>query len=141
MPKDKEVPNNNELALANIQLEAERLKAETEQHNITVKGNVASQAIRWGGMVAICVCGVLCIHYLSGRNTIATITIDVLAKFYLPWIGAAGGIIYGKAQEKAKRDQLQKDSKRIAELEKRIDANRTSSNLTERGQTRPEDKI
>jgi hypothetical protein len=111
------------------------------QHKNTVNGSIITNAISWGGTLGICICAVFCIYFLAGKTTAANITINVLAKFCFPWVAAAGGIIYGKVQENAKRNQIKRDSERITELEKRLDPDRISSNLTERGQTRLEDQL
>jgi hypothetical protein len=141
MPKDKVGPSDNDVALAKIRLDETRLKESTIQHRYTVIGQVIMQGEYWGGISIIFISFVICIYFLAGHSTTANITVDLLGKYALPWSGTAGATIYGLSQKKAKHDQLERDSRRIAELEKRIDAKRTSSNLTERGETRPEDNL
>ncbi|WP_153570562.1 hypothetical protein [Pseudomonas paraeruginosa] len=66
--------------------------------------------------------------------------------FLLPgWINlfglsfGAGGMLYGFYQARLRRDYIQLYAPLQAELERRLDPNRTSSLLTERGHTRQED--
>ena len=50
-----------------------------------------------------------------------------------------GGITYGRLQSKAKKDAIELYHPRVKKLEEALDPKRSSSELTKRGNTRPED--
>jgi hypothetical protein len=52
-----------------------------------------------------------------------------------------GGLLYGVLQKKLRGDTIKKMAAHIKQLEERLDDNRGSSGLTDRGGTRPEDKL
>jgi hypothetical protein len=56
------------------------------------------------------------------------------------YVFGGGGVVYGMKHRKLHGDNLERMAGRIAELEKLLDAKRSSSRLTPRGKTRPEDK-
>ena len=58
----------------------------------------------------------------------------------LSWTVALIGTAYGIQQRKLRRDTVERLQTRNIELEKKIDQKRSSSKLTARGDTRPEDK-
>ena len=81
---------------------------------------------------------------LAGQNTWAKITVNFLGNIkvsqIIAWIFGGGGIIYGKSQNKLRKDTVEFFAGRTQSLEAQIDPNRSSSNLTQRGDTSPEDK-
>lgn len=80
----------------------------------------------------------------AGQTTNANIVVRLLADLrvavLLPWAVAAGGVVYGVRQKHLKEQAIERLTKRPHELERVIDPNRTSSGLTLRGRTNPEDK-
>ena len=106
---------------------------------------VVTSAIRWGAIVLIVRYGYLSIEALSGQQTLADIGVNFLTHIKVSvavaWSVAAGGVLYGMKQRKLRRDTVERLQKRNQELESRIDPNRSSSELTSRGDTRPEDKL
>lgn len=80
---------------------------------------------------------------LAGLSTDADLQLSFLidVSVYLAWIAGASGVAYGAKQRKLRRDTVERLQIRITELEKEIDPGRTSSGLTGRGDTNPEDKI
>jgi hypothetical protein len=87
--------------------------------------------------------GYLAVQALSGKQTAANIGVNVLANLSiseaLAWVLAGGSIIYGQRQAKLRRDTTERMHGRNKVLEERVDPGRTSSQLTTRGQTSPED--
>jgi hypothetical protein len=81
---------------------------------------------------------------LSGQYTFAQIGVGFLGDLRvsegIAYLFGAGGVIYGVKRRKLQGDNLERTAGRLAELEKQIDPNRSSSRLTPRGKTRPEDK-
>lgn len=80
-----------------------------------------------------------------GKHTFADVGVRFLADVRignaLSYAVGAGGIAYGARQRKLRGDTIQKMGDRIKELETAIDPNRSSSGLTKRGHTRPEDEL
>lgn len=98
--------------------------------------------------VGIGICVVACfaivshmVDSLAGKVTIADIGLRIIMniRLYLSWAFGAGGIIWGYRERKLHHDGIAAQQERILALEKRIDPKRTSSRLTERGTTNPED--
>jgi hypothetical protein len=81
---------------------------------------------------------------LAGQYTFAQIGVGFLGDFKvsegLAYAFGTGGVVYGAKRRKLQGDNLERTAKRLSELEKRIDPKRSSSRLTPRGKTRPEDK-
>jgi hypothetical protein len=133
MPKKK--------TAAELQAENKALK---NYHISDAISNVLVRVVQWGGIVFCCRYAYLTIAALAGKYTIADIGIGVLGNVRisegLAWMLAIGFGAYGVGQGKLRRDTIERLQGRIKELEKELDAGRSSSNLTTRGTTRPEDK-
>lgn len=106
---------------------------------------VLQSIIRWCAIVFVVRYGYLSIDVLAGKSTAADIGVNFLANVSvsvaLAWAAGAGGAYYGYRQNKLRKDTIERLSGRIRELEQRLDKNRSSSNLTQRGDTRPEDQL
>lgn len=112
---------------------------------IVDKGAPVLQTLFWAlASVGIAYFMFRAVDSLAGETTAAEILIALLGRFDVSkgllaaW--GAGGTAYGLFQRKLKSDHTQRMSERNAKLEKERDPNRTSSNLTPRGRTRPEDR-
>ena len=85
----------------------------------------------------------LSIKSLAGQNTWADITVDLLSNIKFSqvaaWVFGCGGLIYGRVQHGLRKKNVTFFQGRIQTLETRIDPDRSSSNLTIDGGTRPED--
>ena len=83
-------------------------------------------------------------HELAGRETFATLGISLLADVkqdeIRAYVAAIVGWIFGVNALRLRRNTTERLTIRIQELEQRIDPNRTTSGLTPRGQTPPEDQ-
>lgn len=66
---------------------------------------------------------------------------DVKIGNAISYVVGGGGLLYGARQKRLKGNTIQKMGAQIKELEAKIDPNRSSSGLTERGKTRPEDEL
>jgi len=102
-------------------------------------------AIKWGAILGVFRYISVMVVALAGQTTAADIGIKILGNFSistaLAWalgIGCAG---YGRAQNKLRKDTVERLQKRIQELERGVDPRRSTSRLTSRGDTRPEDDI
>jgi len=107
-------------------------------------GSSLQMAIPWAALVLVVYFGKEMVSSLSGRYTFAEIGVSFLGDLRISdaaaYIFGAGGLAYGVKRRKLQGDNIERTAKRIKELEERLDANRSSSRLTERGRTRPEDK-
>jgi hypothetical protein len=94
---------------------------------------------------------VLCVRYLfliagalAGKTTLASLVLSVLANAKVSdcicLLFGGGGAVYGVAQRQLRRRAIKRLTGRPKELEVAIDPNRSSSELTARGTTRPEDE-
>lgn len=84
------------------------------------------------------------IETLAGKETEANIFVSLLGKVeisvVLSWIVGGAGVIYGRAQRKLRKTTIESLHGRIKSLESQLDPARTSSKLTPRGDTNPEDE-
>lgn len=105
--------------------------------------SVFNNLIRWGGVVAISYFTYLSITALAGEQTAADIGIkflaDVRVSEALAWVLGGSGVAYGLRQRKLRRDTVERITARVERFEKELDPSRSSSELTTRGETRPED--
>lgn len=107
--------------------------------------SVAQTAIKYGALVWICYYGYQAVAVLAGKHTLADIGLNFLANVKvsvaLSWAVAVGGFVYGKNQNRLRKNSVERLQGRVKELELKIDPHRTSSSLTVRGETRPEDRL
>lgn len=99
--------------------------------------------IRWAGIVWVARYAAKSIEVLAGQETMANIVISVLAKGWSNngiWLvlGTAG-VMYGVLEHKLRQRAVKRLSGRIQVLERARDPKRTSSGLTETGDTDPGD--
>ena len=99
----------------------------------------------WGSLVAIAVFVYLSVLQLAGKITFAQIGLSVLGDFKVPdgifALFGLSGVSYGLKERRLRRQKTEEMASHIEHLEKIIDPKRTSSGLTPKGTTRPEDKI
>jgi len=98
---------------------------------------------RWTGGVLIAYFGYRTVQALAGQVTLADIGLrflaDVKVSEAVAWLFGGSGLVLAARQRKLRRDTVERLEGRIRELEKASDPRRTSSRLTPRGETRPED--
>lgn len=106
--------------------------------------SIINNAIRWGGVVAIVYLASSSISVLAGKTTFADIGINFLADIRvseaLAWILGSSGVAYGWLQRSLRKKTVERLQQRVVNLESEKDGRRTSSQLTPRGGTKPEDK-
>lgn len=126
---------------AELQAELDLFKRERTAQSLSA---ILINLIRWGGLVLIARYGYLTIDSLAGQATAADIGIKLFSNIRistaLAWLLAGSGVFYGTMQRKLKGDTVERLQARIQELEKQRDPNRTSSDLTTRGETHPKDQ-
>ena len=142
---------------AELRAELRMLRTHGIGNNIT---KVIRDLIKYGCLLGISYFAYSSIDSLSGATTQANINIKAegsvnlgtgekdisigLPEWYkgtlfLALIFGVGGIAYGRIQAKLRKDVIQRYHPTMQEAERRVDNMRSSSELTERGDTRPED--
>lgn len=140
---------------AELEVENQRLRDYGFGTNLT---KVVRDLIKYGAVVWIVYFVYASIDSLSGKTTLANIDLKAKGELssptevesedawrycwpVLPLAGlfGIGGILYGRRQAKLRHDVIEREHQRTLELEAKLDPERTSSELTSRGDTRPED--
>lgn len=127
---------------------AAELKAENKllrKTNVALAiAGVVNNLIRWTALSFMAYCIYLSINSLSGRETAAQILINVLGDLKISesvaYVLGVGGVIYGVNERRLRQKTVKHMQGRNIKLEKKIDQKRSSSNLTEEGETNPVDK-
>jgi hypothetical protein len=98
----------------------------------------------WFSLVGISALFYLSTKSLAGHHTFADIGIKVIGDFKISeaasYLFGAGGVGYGLRERKLRRQTTERLTQRTITLERAVDPNRTSSHLTVRGTTNPEDR-
>ena len=122
----------------------EELDAQVHIRRIDATASVANTFIRFAGLGFLGFCAWRSIAALAGQTTLASIGISVLGKVYVSeaaaWLLAVGSVGYGITQRQLRRRVIARYAPIMREHEKAVDPRRTSSQLTERGDTKPEDR-
>lgn len=96
-------------------------------------------AIQWTGLVLVAYFSYRSIDTLAGRRTFAEIGVKILGNVTVSrgiiTLLTGGGWAYGLAQRSLRRRNIERLAPAKNEVERRLDKNRTSSNLTSRGTT------
>jgi hypothetical protein len=122
------------------------LNAGVELQRIQARAAVTIAAIRWVGLVVLAYFASQSVVALAGRTTLATIGVGIklLGKVYISqavaWLFAASSEGYGLRQRALRHNVIARLSPAVREREQALDPKRTSSELTERGRTKPQDE-
>lgn len=110
---------------------------------LDVVDSLGSKVIRWGSSIFIIYLFSSALKELAGKETYADVFIAVLGNLTFErgacYVAGGAGVVYGLLERKLRRDKTEKLANRIQGLEKSFDPKRSSSKLTPRGMTRPED--
>lgn len=124
------------------QLEAE-LRVMRRQRTGGALASVLNNLIRWAGVVGIAGFTYLSIDSLAGQTTDADIGVTLIGNIKLSEVFAflfgGGGVFYGLRQRTLRKSTIERLQNRIRKLEESKDPSRTSSGLTQRGDTHPND--
>lgn len=114
-----------------------------EFKKIEARVTIATTAIRWGALVLIGLLAFVSIEVLAGKRTLATIAISLIGSVKLEnaiyLIVFLGCVLYGLGERELRRRNIKRLTESKNKLERLLDSSRTSSGLTSRGTTRPED--
>jgi hypothetical protein len=131
------------VAKTKAQLEAENKllrESRTSEGVISIFNNIC----KWGAIVLIFRYGYLSVEALSGFKTESNIAIklitDIKLNQWLAYVIGVGGFVYGGSQNRLKKTTVERLQARIQAFEKQIDPKRSTSKLTSKGETHPEDR-
>lgn len=101
--------------------------------------SVLQTLIRWTGAIIILNAdwGVLLVKGVL--ETIRSIEIEWRINVVVPWIGMIVMARLWRVERKIRRTAVQREHRRVTELEEKIDAGRTSSGFKETGEIRTEE--
>jgi hypothetical protein len=99
--------------------------------------------IPWVGGFGIAYMGYRSIDALAGKITVASFLFQLFANRWFAWLVTVlfggGGTVYGWRQKRLRHAVTARLTKRTAELELKLDPNRSSSSLTTHGETNSRD--
>jgi hypothetical protein len=99
---------------------------------------------RWGGLSFITYWIYRAIESLAGKETIADVVVKFIGNLTISqgaaYVLGGAGLAYGVAQKKLRQKTVERLQPRVQELEERLDPNRTTSDLTPKGETNPADR-
>ena len=105
--------------------------------------NVVNTIIKWAALVWIVKYGYLSIMALAGQITKADFAVNLLSNDafakIVAIIFAFGGVGFGLNERRLRKNSVESLSGRVRELEGMVDEHRSSSKLTQRGDTQPKD--
>ena len=128
--------------------EKSRIDAELEWAKYGKKwdtiGGIFNELIRWGGVVTCFGFLYLIVDSLAGKTTATDIALKAITDLKLDrgvlYLLTGGTTLWAIRERKLRKKKTKDIEAHVKELEERIDPNRTSSNLTETGDTHPEDE-
>lgn len=116
----------------------------TSHRIIEALRDVVLKAIPWAGLALVTYFFSDAVGALAGKETNANLNLLGLVKVgadrWIAYMFAGGACLYGWRQRKLRGDKVQGMSSHVRALESRLDPGRSSSSLTERGETSPTDE-
>jgi hypothetical protein len=129
----------NKLTKPNVEIA--RLEHTRKLRIIDGSVSIINTLIKFGCLAAVFLFSYWMVDSLAGKQTFANIGVSVLFDSRtLAIIFGGGGVVYGLAERRLRKKTVKRFQPRIKELEQLLDPNRTSSLLTEGGDTNPEDE-
>jgi len=110
-----------------------RLRTEhVEMHRITERYGLFRLVVKWGGVIGLAYVGLaMPFRYGAGKDTTLRYALEVVSNFHLGIIlegAAVGTFLYLWLRERqTSRKSIDREHRRVEELEKHVDPNRTSS--------------
>lgn len=142
MSKPAKHQNREQLIQELAEVKAEN-KFIRQSRNIHAVVSVGNNLIRYGALVGIFYLIYLSVGELAGKVTLADIGIKVLADVKISeavaWLFGGSGVLYGWNQRRLRRKTVEHIQTRNIALEQLVDPDRSSSELTPRGETNPRD--
>jgi hypothetical protein len=103
---------------------------------------ICKELIKWASLVFIAYLGYRSIEVLAGKSTFADIALRIIGNIKVSdgiiFFLTGSGWAYGLGQRSLRRKHIERTVSAKNELERILDKNRTSSNLTQKGTTPPQ---
>jgi len=113
-------------------------------HRLETVNEIVQLAIKWGILGYLGHCAFLIVQALAGKSTFADIGIRVFGNLNVSdgiiTVLAGGGWVYGLGQRQLRRRNIQRTVPAKNALERLLNPTRTSSDLTSKGTTPPENE-
>lgn len=126
---------------AQLEAEIEYLKKTSLADSLAT---IFSNLFKWGSLAFCAWCVQRMVVSIAGTHTLASIAVafmlDTKMDRWTAYALGAIGTLYGMGQRHLRKRNIARLSRHIESLEKRKDPRRSSSELTQTGDTRPEDK-
>jgi hypothetical protein len=111
--------------------------------------SAVTQLCKWLPICFIAFCVERAIESLAGRSTLADFGLFLVADLkankvvshLITILFGLGGVSYGVVERRLREKNIERMSTQNTELERLLDQRRSSSLLTKKGKTRPEDRI
>lgn len=128
--------------------ERSRINAELEWAKYNKRwdiiGGIFNGLIRWGGVTACLYFLYLIVDSLAGKTTTTDIALKAITDLKLDrgilYLLTGGTTLWAIGERRLRKKTIKDMAAHTKKLEELIDPNRTSSNLTETGDTHPEDE-
>lgn len=119
----------------------ERLEYLLRDRGGSIVASIANTITRWGGLVACFWFAYLMVDATAGKTTEASYTVlsNIEWAEIVSVLFGAGALVYANRERNLRQQTIEQYSRRVPLLEQRLDPNRTSSQLTVKGETNPED--
>lgn len=105
---------------------------------------LATQIVKWAGIIGVVYLISTMVSALAGKTTLADIAIQFLtasqAREWTSYGITGAAIVWAILERRLRKSTVRHLSQRLVVIENRLDPDRSSSNLTETGETRPEDR-
>jgi hypothetical protein len=111
---------------------------------LDIINSAIQMAIKVGGLVGIFAIIGSTLRVMTGRETVLNIAIQIVATMKLSskisYALGLAGVAYGLRQRRLRRSVIERMSEHQRKLEQSLDQGRTSSEITLKGTTRPDDR-
>jgi hypothetical protein len=106
--------------------------------------DVVTALIKWGSLLGCAYCGYRAIASLAGKETFAQILVSFMANMtinkWLAYAFGSGGVLYGLNERRLRRNAVRRLAPGRIQYEQGLDPERSSSGLTQTGETNPEER-
>lgn len=104
----------------------------------------ATHLVKWAGIIFVVYFAKEMVSDLAGKTTLTDIAVKILmagnARELVSYGIAGGAIGWGWSERRLRKSKIRHLGKRLVATETSLDPNRSSSQLTDTGETRPEDQ-
>jgi len=111
---------------------------------LDIVNSAIQTTLKLSALVAICAILASALKVMSGKQTLLNVTMLLIANLKMSekisYILGLGGLLYGYRQRRLRRIVIENMSGHQRKLELLLDPQRTSSGITPKGTTRPDDK-